>query len=151
MGKASASLFQRKFRIGYSRAASIIDALEDAEVIGPANGSKPREVLISKKQYAEMIGHELPEVDNDFDNDDSREYFQEDDEDEEEEEEEEEELDDLFEEAKELAVKKGKISSAMLQRHFRIGYSRAASIIDTLEENKIIGPLDGAKPRKVLV
>ncbi len=55
MGKASASLFQRKFRIGYSRAANIIDTLEDQGVVGPANGSKPREVLISKEQYAAML------------------------------------------------------------------------------------------------
>ena len=44
--KASTSLIQRKFSIGYSRAARLMDVLEDAGVIGPANGSKPREVLV---------------------------------------------------------------------------------------------------------
>ncbi len=54
MGKASASLLQRKLRIGYARAASLLDALEETGIVGPANGSKPREVLISKEQYMAM-------------------------------------------------------------------------------------------------
>ena len=44
--KASASLLQRRFRVGYNRAARLIDSLEANGVIGPSNGSKPREVLI---------------------------------------------------------------------------------------------------------
>ena len=44
--KASASLLQRRFKLGYNRAARIIDLLEDRGVIGPARGSKPREVLV---------------------------------------------------------------------------------------------------------
>lgn len=45
-GKVSASLLQRRFRLGYNRAARIVDLLEERGIIGPANGSKPREVLI---------------------------------------------------------------------------------------------------------
>ena len=45
-GKASASLLQRKFRLGYNRAARAIDILEEKGIIGPNNGSKPREVLV---------------------------------------------------------------------------------------------------------
>ncbi|MCK5211815.1 DNA translocase FtsK, partial [Candidatus Parcubacteria bacterium] len=45
--KASASLLQRRLRIGYARAASILDQLEELGFVGPANGSKPREILIS--------------------------------------------------------------------------------------------------------
>ena len=45
-GKTSASLLQRKFRLGYNRAARMIDLLEDRGIIGPSNGSKPREVLV---------------------------------------------------------------------------------------------------------
>ena len=45
-GKASASLLQRKFKLGYNRAARIIDLLEERGIFGPQNGSKPREVLI---------------------------------------------------------------------------------------------------------
>ena len=44
--KASASLLQRKFKLGYNRAARIIDLLEERGIIGPSNGSKPREVLV---------------------------------------------------------------------------------------------------------
>lgn len=54
--KASASLLQRKYRLGYNRAARIIDLLEERGIIGPPNGSKPREVLVKledeeKKDY----------------------------------------------------------------------------------------------------
>lgn len=48
-GKISASLIQRKYRLGYNRAARIIDLLEERGIIGPPNGSKPREVLIKKE------------------------------------------------------------------------------------------------------
>ena len=44
-GKASASLLQRRFKIGYNRAARAIDILEERGIVGPSNGSKPREVL----------------------------------------------------------------------------------------------------------
>lgn len=47
-GKASASLLQRRFRLGYERAAKYIDLLEQRGVIGPSNGAKPREILIKK-------------------------------------------------------------------------------------------------------
>lgn len=55
MDKASASLLQRRLRIGYARAARLLDQLEDAGIIGPGQGAKPREVLISKEQYDNMI------------------------------------------------------------------------------------------------
>ncbi len=45
--KASASLIQRKFKLGYNRAARIVDLLEERGIIGPQNGSKPREVLVT--------------------------------------------------------------------------------------------------------
>ena len=51
--KASTSLLQRRFGIGYNRAARLIDALEEAGYIGPVNGSKPREVYLKKEGDAE--------------------------------------------------------------------------------------------------
>lgn len=51
-GKASASLLQRRFRLGYNRAARCIDLLEERGIVGPANGSKPREVLIKNENSA---------------------------------------------------------------------------------------------------
>lgn len=50
-GKISASLIQRKFRLGYNRAARIIDLLEERGIIGPPNGSKPREVLVKLETH----------------------------------------------------------------------------------------------------
>ncbi len=52
-GKISASLIQRKYRLGYNRAARIIDLLEERGIIGPPNGSKPREVLVKKDSSEE--------------------------------------------------------------------------------------------------
>jgi len=52
-GKISASLIQRKFRLGYNRAARIIDLLEERGIIGPPNGSKPREVLVKLEKNEE--------------------------------------------------------------------------------------------------
>ena len=50
-GKISASLIQRKFRLGYNRAARIVDLLEERGIIGPPNGSKPREVLVKLESH----------------------------------------------------------------------------------------------------
>ena len=55
-GKASTSMLQRRLSIGYGRAAKILDMLEEAGVIGPSNGAKPREVMISQEQYESMGG-----------------------------------------------------------------------------------------------
>ena len=52
-GKASASLLQRRFRLGYNRAARCIDLLEERGIVGPANGSKPREVLVKMENKEE--------------------------------------------------------------------------------------------------
>lgn len=59
--------------------------------------------------------------------------------------------DDLFAEAKDLIINSGKASTSLLQRRLRIGYSRAASILDQLEENGIVGPPNGSKPREILI
>jgi S-DNA-T family DNA segregation ATPase FtsK/SpoIIIE len=59
--------------------------------------------------------------------------------------------DSRYEEAKQVVIQAGKASSSLLQRRLRIGYSRAASLIDMLEERGIIGEADGAKPREILV
>ncbi len=53
-GLASVSLVQRKFKVGYSRAARIIDQMEARNIVGRFEGSKPRQVLISKQQWMEL-------------------------------------------------------------------------------------------------
>lgn len=60
-------------------------------------------------------------------------------------------LDELFNEAKELVVDMQTASASLLQRRFRVGYNRAARIIDELEEHGVVGPSEGSKPRKVLL
>ena len=59
--------------------------------------------------------------------------------------------DELFEDAKQAVMEAGKASTSYLQRKLRVGYSRAARLMDILEEQGIIGPADGAKPREVLI
>lgn len=60
--------------------------------------------------------------------------------------------DELYDEAVELVQQRRKASISMLQRHFRIGYTRAARLIDIMEEHGVVGPAEsGAKPREVLI
>ena len=59
--------------------------------------------------------------------------------------------DSLYDEAKKIVIQSGKASSSLLQRRLRIGYSRAARLIDILEDRGIVGEADGAKPREILV
>jgi S-DNA-T family DNA segregation ATPase FtsK/SpoIIIE len=59
--------------------------------------------------------------------------------------------DPLLDEAKNMVIKTGKASASYLQRMFRIGYARAASLLDMLEMQGVVGPADGAKPRDVLI
>ncbi len=59
--------------------------------------------------------------------------------------------DDMYEDAMKLVIEQRKASTSLLQRRLRIGYGRAARLIEELEENGIIGPSDGARPRPVLV
>ncbi|MDO8552956.1 MAG: DNA translocase FtsK [bacterium] len=58
--------------------------------------------------------------------------------------------DDLYPEAKQAVIEAGKASTSYLQRKLRIGYSRAARLIDILEERGVIGAGDGAKPREII-
>lgn len=60
-------------------------------------------------------------------------------------------FDPLYDKAVELVVLKGQASTSMIQRVFRIGYNRAARIIEMMEKEGVIGPMDGIKPREVLL
>ena len=54
MGQVSASMIQRKFKVGYARAGRIVDQMEERGIITGHEGSKPRQVLISKQEWEEM-------------------------------------------------------------------------------------------------
>ncbi|WP_370794884.1 DNA translocase FtsK [Gemmiger sp.] len=60
-------------------------------------------------------------------------------------------LDPMFEQAVECVIDAGQASTSLLQRRCKLGYARAARIMDQMEQEKIIGPYEGAKPRTVLV
>jgi DNA segregation ATPase FtsK/SpoIIIE-like protein len=124
-GRASTSMLQRVLRIGYSRAAFLIDTLEARGVIGPSNGFTPRTVLLDQDTLDQMGEEEesgpMPTGDSD----------------------------ELYEDAKRAVIEAGKSSTAYLQRKLRIGYSRAVFIQNLLEKNGVVGPQDGVKPRVV--
>mgnify|MGYP003873580195 CR=1 FL=1 len=59
--------------------------------------------------------------------------------------------DDMYQEAYEVVVSSGKASASLLQRRLRVGYARAARLLDLLEDHGVIGQADGAKPREILI
>ena len=59
--------------------------------------------------------------------------------------------DELFDEAVRFVVQAGQASTSMLQRRFRIGFSRAGRLIDMMERDGIVGPAEGSKSREILV
>ena len=60
------------------------------------------------------------------------------------------EVDEMYEEAVRIVVEMGKASTSVLQRRLRLGYGRAARLIDMMERDGIVGPADGSKPREIL-
>ncbi len=61
----------------------------------------------------------------------------------------EEEFDSLYEQAKDVVLSTGNASTTFLQRKLKVGYARAASLMDQLEGQGIVGPIEGSKPRKI--
>ena len=63
-GQASVSMLQRRLKLGYARAARIVDEMEEKGIVGPFQGSKPRSILITKEQWDVMRGVESVEADD---------------------------------------------------------------------------------------
>ena len=54
LGQASVSLLQRRLKLGYARAARLMDQMEEKGIVGPSEGSKPRQILITRDQWVQM-------------------------------------------------------------------------------------------------
>ena len=64
-GQASVSMLQRRLKLGYARAARIVDEMEEKGIVGPFQGSKPRSILITKEQWEVMKGGQPAQMDFD--------------------------------------------------------------------------------------
>jgi S-DNA-T family DNA segregation ATPase FtsK/SpoIIIE len=61
-GQASTSMIQRRFSVGYARASRIVDQMESNRFIGPLEGSKPREVYITREQFRELFDEDVDDI-----------------------------------------------------------------------------------------
>ena len=59
-GQASVSMLQRRLKLGYARAARIVDEMEEKGIVGPFQGSKPRSILVTKEQWPAMKNGAAP-------------------------------------------------------------------------------------------
>jgi len=120
-------------------------------LFSPINASKPiraQGAFVSEREIKDIVSFLIsnnPPLDNQEnvleqlqDHEKEKEYLDE-------------EEDELFEEAVETIINNNQASISILQRKLRIGYTRAARLIDLMEEKGIVGPYDGRNPRKILL
>jgi S-DNA-T family DNA segregation ATPase FtsK/SpoIIIE len=73
--KASTSLLQRRLRVGYARAARLIESMEEQGIVGPADGARPREVLVSSMDEVFGGGSDQGDVYDDMPNEDPKDNY----------------------------------------------------------------------------
>ena len=112
------SFLQRKFKIGFGRAARIFDELIENGII-----EKPQEPKISLCKIVSIERKEPKQISDEV----------------------------LFEKIVEYIKSVANVSTSLLQRKFKLGYSRAATMMDLLEEKKIVSPDDGTGKRAILI
>jgi hypothetical protein len=130
--RASTAVLQKEFEIGYETAVAILDRMTEQGLIGKANGDRPRPILNLAFETialwnAQRAIYGTPASDNTSDD-----------------------RDEFFEEALRICVEVKRASTSVLQRRLRIGYGRAAAILDMMEREGFIGQADGARPRPIL-
>lgn len=165
-GQVSVSVLQRRLKLGYARAIRIIDEMEEKGFIGPFQGSKPRSILITRDEWnahmlipssfiatepnkiaSEKVNLSTPHRNHLFDNlqktdplpaveEFNSDHLY---------------IDEMLPVSVEVILATGQASVSTLQRRLKIGYARAARIIDEMEELGFIGPFQGSKPRTVLI
>ena len=134
--RASIPVLQQGLDVGYEDALALLNKMTEQGLIGKARGERPR-LLMNLAFETVGLWNAQGELDS--------------------EEVEGEELggemkrDEKYSEAVRIVIEMGRASTSVLQRRLRIGYGRAASIIDMMHREGIVGPEDGSKPRTVLV
>ncbi len=128
-GLASATLLQRKLDISYTRAARLLDNMEERGIVGPFAGTQPREILVSREQVDLPEKPETTQLSNEACAD----------------------SDPLLPEAFAAVLAADCASVSVLQRKLRLTYTRAARLMDAMEEKGLVGPYTGALARKILV
>ena len=140
-GQASVSMLQRRFRIGYNRASRIIDTLEEQGIIGPADGERPRQVLLAEEELSQ-IKESMPPIksfmevltmEEDLDVDQPV------------------LIDNQLMEAIEIVVNEGEVSIVSLMRQLKMRYGLVEELLRKMEKLEIIGPSYAYPPRQVLI
>lgn len=164
-GLGSTSSLQRRLKMGYARAARIMDMLEELGVVGPPDGSKPREVFLDKDGLARLERIELGEEEDSVDDSSSHSDSGKDASSQTDVEREDGSsglssakpapslawVDSITWEAAHLVVTSKQASSSFLRHNLHVGLFEASRILDVLEVLGVVGPSAGFKSRKVLL
>jgi DNA segregation ATPase FtsK/SpoIIIE-like protein len=126
--RASTAVLQGEFDIGHEDAINLLDRMTELGWIGKSNGDHPRPLL--NLAFETLALWDAQEKIKESAGEGKR--------------------DELFEDALRICVEMKRASTSVLQRRLRIGYGRAATILDQFEREGFIGQADGARPRPVL-